>query len=126
MIDDKLVSIIKYCKSKSSTSEKTGQWKKITSKLQSEAESGINSIYEQTEAGSYIDSIAQSVEDSLGIYGEPSIQFGQGSIIFYDNNSGDILLEKDYEEYCDDIINIAIESKSKKEFMSQLKHYYDI
>lgn len=101
-------------------------YRSMISELQSEVENGWNSIYEQTEAGSYIDSIAQSVEDSLGIWSEPSIQGGHGSIIFRDKDTDEVLLEKDYEEFCDDIIDMALESKSKKEFMSQLKQYYDI
>lgn len=40
---------------------------KLVIYLESERDERINSIYEQTEAGSYIDSIAQSVEDSIGI-----------------------------------------------------------
>lgn len=101
-------------------------YRSIMSKLQSEVDTGINSIYEQTESGEYVDSIAQSVEDSLGIWSEPSIQAGHGSIIFRDKSTDDILLEKDYEEYCDDIIDMALQSKSKKGFVSQLKQYYDI
>lgn len=105
---------------------RTSVYNKMIAQLQSESEDGINSIYEQTESGEYIDSIAQSVEDSLGIWSEPSIQGGHGSIIFRDKDTDEVLLEKDYEEYCDDVIDMALESKSKKGFMSQLKQYYDI
>ena len=38
----------------------------------------------------------------------------------------EVLLRKDYEDYCDDIIDMALQSKSKKGFVSQLKQYYDI
>lgn len=117
---------MKIYKKNVTASEKTGQWEKITSKLLSEAESGINSIYEQTKAGKYIDNIVQSIEDSLGIWSEPSVQWGHGIIEFLDDDTDEVLWRKDYEEYCDDIIDIAIESESKKEFISQLKQYYDI
>lgn len=105
---------------------RTSVYNKMIAQLQSESEDGINSIYEQTEAGSYIDGIAQTVEDSIGIWSEPSIQGGHGSIIFRDKDTDEVLLEKDYEEYCDDIIDMALQSKSKKGFVSQLKQYYDL
>lgn len=105
---------------------RTSVYNKMIAQLQSESEEGINSIYEQTEAGSYIDSIAQSVENSLGIWSQPSIQAGHGIIEFLDKNTDEVLLTKDYEEYCDDLINIALESNSKKDFVSKLKQYYDI
>lgn len=101
------------------------KWMNIVDNLESESDRGINSIYEQTKAGSYIDKIAQNVEDSMGIYGEPSIQLGHGIIDFLDNDTYEVLWRTDYEEYCNDIIDIAIESESKEEFMSQVKQYYD-
>ena len=76
-----------------------------------EFEDGINSIYEQTSAGSYIDSLAQSVENEIDIYAEPSIQGGQGTVTFRDSNTDEVLLEKDYQEFCNDIIDMALESK---------------
>lgn len=116
---------IKYCKTNYKSS-RNSKWMNIVDTLESESNEGINSIYEQTEAGNYIDSIVQSIEDSLGIWSEPSIQAGHGIIEFLDKNTDEVLLTKDYEEYCDDIIDMAIASKSKKGFMSQLKQYYDI
>ena len=108
------------------TSKKTNAWKNIVDQLVSESEEDINSIYEETDAGAKIDDIAKEVEDSLGIYGEPSIQAGRGGIFFYDNNTGDVLLRMDYEVFCNDLISMAIESSSKKEFVEKLKSYYDI
>lgn len=108
------------------TSKRTNAWKNIVDQLVSESEEDINSIYEETDAGAKIDDIAKEVEDSLGIYGEPSIQAGRGGIFFYDSNTGDVLLRMDYEVFCNDLISMAIESSSKKEFVEKLKSYYDI
>lgn len=116
---------IKYCKANYKSSRES-KWMIIVDALQSEGDEGINSIYEQTEAGSYIDSIAQSVEDSIGIWSQPSIQGGHGIIEFLDKDTDEVLLRKDYEDYCDDIIDMALQSKSKKDFISRLKQYYDI
>lgn len=108
------------------TSKRTNAWQNIVDQLVSESEDDINSIYEETDAGAKIDDIAKEVENSLGIYGEPSIQAGRGGIFFYDNNTGDVLLRMDYEVFCNDLISMAIESSSKKEFVEKLKSYYDI
>lgn len=125
---DETEAYIKYYKSKASKTKKkkSNDWALKTSELQSEVEDGINSIYEQTDAGSYIEQISLQVEKSLHIYSEPSIQGGVGSIIFYDDKTGDELLEKDYEDFCDDLIDMALESSSRTEFVSKLKQYYDI
>lgn len=118
---------INWCKtSKKSTSNKTRIiWKNIVNQLNSEAEDGVDSIYEQTDAGVTIDNIAKGVEDLLNIDSEVSIQGGNGSIYFYSKDTGEELSEIDYQEFCDDIISLAMESSSKKEFVSKLKSYYD-
>ena len=98
---------------------------KMIKQLTLEADEGINSIYEQTDSGDYIASVVENVEDSLGILSEVSMRGGIGSIIFVDEDTDDILMVIDYQEYCDDIINIAIESKSKKDLIYELKQYYE-
>ena len=128
---EELKAFSEYCKARMESSEPTKssqspRWNNIVSELKSEVEDGINSIYDETEAGSYIDSIAQDVEDFLGIYSEPSIEGGRGSIFFYDKETNEELLEKDYDEYCEDIVDMALRSKSEKGFVSKLKKYYDI
>lgn len=102
------------------------EWMNIIDNLESESDEGINSIYEQTEAGSYIDNIVQTVENSLGILSEYSVQWGHGIVEFLDEDTDEVLWRTDYEEYCDDIINMSLQSKSKKDFISRLKQYYDI
>ena len=57
-------------------SSRNSKWMNIVDNLESESDEGINSIYEQTEAGSYIDDIVRSIEDSLGILSEYSVQWG--------------------------------------------------
>lgn len=116
---------LEYIRSNLKKSKKS-KYASMVHQLKLEAEDGINSIYEQTESGAYIDSIVQSVEDSVGVWSEPSIQGGFGSIAFIDTSTDDVIVEKDYEEYCDDIIDMAIRSKSKKDFISQLEQYYDM
>lgn len=109
----------KYTKSKTST------YDKMVKQLRLEAEDGINSIYEQTDSGDYIANIVEDVEDSMGVWSEISMRGGIGSIIFMNKDTDDILMVKDYQEYCDDIIDIAIESKSKKDLIYELKQYYE-
>ena len=126
MVDTFMRYIKKIDTASKRTSKRTNAWKNIVDQLVSESEEDINSIYEETDAGAKIDDIAKEVENSLGIYGEPSIQAGRGGIFFYDSNTGDVLLRMDYEVFCNDLISMAIESSSKKEFVEKLKSYYDI
>lgn len=42
-------------------------WKSIQQELEDEASRGINSQYEGTRAGSYIEEICQDIEDSMGL-----------------------------------------------------------
>ena len=126
MVDTFMRYIKKIDTASKRTNKRTNAWKNIVDQLVSESEDDINSIYEETDAGAKIDDIAKEVENSLGIYGEPSIQAGRGGIFFYDNNTGDVLLKMDYEVFCNDLISMAIESSSEKEFVTKLKSYYDI
>lgn len=117
---------INYCRSKYidiGSTENTVDWAEIINELESEIDDNINSIYEQTSAGSYIDDIAQEVESDMGIRGEPSIQGGMGSIIFY-NEDDDVIYEADYEEFCNDIIDLAMDSESEQSFRSKLSSMY--
>lgn len=125
---EEIEEFYEYCETRMKPDEptKSPNWNNIVSELKSEVEDGINSIYGETKAGSYIESIAQDVEDSLGIYGEPSIEGGRGSIFFYDKETNEELAEMDYDGYCEDIVGMALRSKSKGEFVSKLKKYYDI
>lgn len=114
---------IKYCEATYKINRKS-KWMNIVDKLESERDEDINSIYEQTEAGSYIDGIAQQVEKQIGIYGEPSTQSGHGIIEFRDINTDDILMTQDYKEYCEDVISMALNSNSVKGFKIHLEQYY--
>lgn len=83
-----------------------------------------DSLYEQDEFGEKLTDICQVVEDKLGYYVEPSIQGRQGGVWIYDNDTNEILVDGyDYETFNDEIIDIAINSSSKKEFMTKYKNY---
>ena len=103
----------------------TSTYDKMIKQFRLEVEDGINSIYEQTDSGDYIANIVEDVEDSMGVWSEVSMRGGIGSIIFMNKDTDDILMVIDYQEYCDDIIDIAIESKSKKDLIYELKQYYE-
>lgn len=113
----------KNLKTVTSSSEEYS-WKAIQKELRDEASRGINSQYEGTRAGSYIEEICQDIEDAMGLLVEPSIQAGQGSISLENTETGKWIRE-DYEEFCQDIVDMALDAESEQDFKSDLKNFYD-
>lgn len=117
-------SFVKYCNKSFRPKTKMNFWDRLKSELQSESNNDINSIYEQTSAGSYVDSLAQSVEDEMGIYAEPSIQGGIGGVWIYDNDDNVLVEDLDYETFCESIIDCALSSKTEKDCLNKLHKLY--
>lgn len=99
-------------------------WADNMEDLQSEWESGVDSIDEGTSLGSLISDISIEVEDKLGIISEPSVQGGQGKIEFFDASTNDLLAEEDYQVFNDMLIETAIDSTSKSAFKKKLERWY--
>lgn len=99
-------------------------WADNMEDLQSEWESGVDSIDEGTSLGSLISDISTEVEDKLGIISEPSVQGGQGKIEFFDASTNDLLAEEDYQVFNDMLIETAIDSRSKSAFKKKLERWY--
>lgn len=99
-------------------------WADNMEDLQSEWESGVDSIDEGTSLGSLISDISIEVEDKLGIISEPSVQGGQGKIEFFDASTNDLLAEEDYQVFNDMLIETAIDSRSKSAFKKKLERWY--
>lgn len=116
-------AFVEYCKTTYKPARKS-KWMKLVDQLESESNNGINSIYEQTDSGTYIDKLAQKVESEIGVWGEPSTQGGSGEIVFHDADSDEQIARMDYSTYCDEILDLAIGSTSEKDFISSLKSYY--
>lgn len=96
----------------------------LVDKLQSEAENGIDSLYEQTSAGEKLESLCNVVEDKLGTWLEPSIQGGMGSIMFYSTKDDSVLADDyDYQEYNEEVLNLAFDSKTQREFQTKYKQF---
>ena len=116
---------MKYCKSLERNASPKSKYFKMVSQLRHEYEDlGIDSIDDGTRAGSYIDEIAQKVESQLGLYSDTSTIDSHGDILFYDKQSDDLVFKIDYQDFCSDIINLALNSKSEDEFIKRLKEYY--
>ena len=72
----------------------------------------------------YLAGVMAEVEDSLGIWLEPSIQHGMGGIWFYSTDDDHTVAENyDYETLNNDAVDMAINSKTKKTFMNKYKSY---
>ncbi len=113
-------------KEKLTQKSKKTKWQNMIDKIQSEGEDGIDSLYEQTEAGEYIENLQEQVENKLGVWLEPSIQGGQGGIWIRSNKDDSTLAEDiDYEGFNEDVLDTACESKNKTEFMNWYKSYLE-
>lgn len=101
-------------------------WKSLANTLQSEAENGIDPLYEQTDAGEKLESVQQEVENALGIWLEPSIEGGMGGIWFLSSEDDRTLASNyDYQTFNEETIDMAIESKNKTEFKKRYKSYLE-
>lgn len=79
---------------------------------------------EQDEYTEFLDNVCLSVEEKIGLFVEPSVQGGQGGVWIYDNDTNETLVEDyDYETFNEEIIDLAINSSSKKEFITKYKDY---
>lgn len=95
-------------------------WKSLVKHLTSED----YDLDEQDEYTEFLDSVCLSVEEKMGLFVEPSVQGGQGGVWIYDNDTNDTLVEDyDYETFNEEIIDLAINSSSKKEFITKYKNY---
>ena len=99
-------------------------WKSLVNTLKREAEDGIDSLYELTDAGQTLTGIQQEVEEKLGIWLEPSIQGGRGGIWFYSSEDDSVLAGNyDYQTFNDISIQLAYSAKNKTEFKKAYKNY---
>ena len=98
-------------------------WKKLISNLESDIADGINPIYTGTYEGNQIDELSRKIESKLGISSEVNLQGENGSIEFYDSTDN-LISSLQYRDWCDELINLALKSKSKQKFESKLTEYY--
>ena len=101
-------------------------WEDVKNALELDFELYNDPLYEQTAAGSYIDSLCQDVESDYGVGLEPSIQGGRGGIVVY--TAGDdkcIASGIDYQDFNDSVLDIAMDSDSEEEFKSSYKVYLE-
>jgi len=103
-----------------------GGWKGLRNQLEQESNDGIDSLYSQTDAGEELEKIQQEVEDTLGVVLEPSTQMGMGGIWFYSSDFKQKLAENyDYQMFNEDVIELAIQSKTKATFKKMYKQYLE-
>lgn len=121
---DKSGNHVKKLKVLASNKEPNSSWRSLTNTLLNEAEDGIDSLYELTDAGEKLDNIQREVEDSLKLDLEPSIQAGYGGIWIYDSTDDSILVcNYDYQTFNENVINLAISSKNKTDFKKKYSTY---
>lgn len=105
------------------SNNKISNWRSLKSKLIHESEENIDSLDEQTSAGLYLEKVCKKLENTLGVELEPSIQGGIGGIWFY-SADGDVIAEDyDYNTFNEEVVDLAIQSKTSKEFTAKYKKY---
>lgn len=109
-----------------SSKPKAMTWKRLVADLEAEAEDGIDSIYEQTEAGEALEGVCAEVEKQLGVWLEPSIQGGQGSIDILSTDDDTRLGTLDFGDYTYEVCNMAASCSSKNSFKQQYAEYLDL
>lgn len=110
---------------KKSSKSSRPKWSSIVSKLSKDVDEVGDPLYEQTDAGSYIESLCGEVEKNLNYYVEPSIQGGSGGVWIYDEgNDNEVVVEDyDFETFDSEIIDMALNSKNATDFKNNYKHY---
>lgn len=73
-------------------------------------------IYEGTQPGEYFQRLCGQAEEQLGIWLEPSIQGGVGSVTVRDSANHVLVEDIDFQRFDSSIIDIALWSKSPADF----------
>lgn len=95
-------------------------------KLESDLDSDISPIYEQTYAGEMVEDLARKVEEEMHLYVEPSIQAGFGGVWIYDSNTDEILVEDlDYSDWEGYLIDAVFGADSKTEALQNIRKTYE-
>ena len=104
----------------------TLEYDDVKQELEQESFDGIDSLYEGTEAGEYINSLCYPVEEELNLFVEPSVQAGRGGVWIYDNSTDDVLVKNyDYEDFNYECIELALDSSSPEDFKAKYKQYLE-
>lgn len=103
--------------------ESNSKWSAVLKELENDLED-CDPLYEQTSAGEVITDLMVEVEEKLGIWLEPSVQAGFGGIWVYSTDDDhEVAGNIDYETFNQDVCDIALSSKSPKQFMESYKNY---
>lgn len=106
------------------TRKMSSSWEKLITDLELDCENG-DPLYEDTPAGSKIMDLCHQVEDKLGLYVEPSVQVGMGGVWIYDSDNSTVVEDYDFETFDDEIIELAIQSKSEADFRNAYQNYLE-
>lgn len=103
---------------------KENSWIELIKNLRADLDNYVDPLYEQTSAGDELESLCAAVQRKLGVWLEPSIQGGIGSIRFYSTKDDSVLADDyDYQEYNEEVLNLAFNSKTQKEFQTKYRQF---
>lgn len=98
-------------------------WRSITEQLRIDAENGDDPLCDETYAAQYLRRVIERVENKQGVWLEPSVRNGYGSILIHSNEDDSILAEADYRDYNEYVLDLALNSKNAGEFKNAYDSY---
>lgn len=99
-------------------------WIELLKNLKADLNNYVDPIYEQTSEGMELQLLCGEVDKNKGIQCIPSIQLGIGSMEFYDKQEN-FISSMDYQDYNNEIIDIAFDSKHTSEFKNKYSKFLD-
>ncbi|WP_301003285.1 hypothetical protein [uncultured Duncaniella sp.] len=107
---------------KASARSKSLKWNDFAAMLKQDLDGNADPIDDQTDAGVQLNDWTQAVEAKLGVWSEPSVQSGQGEIVWY-NSTDAQLSDCDYAEWKSAVYDMAETARSLAAFKTAYKNW---
>lgn len=98
-------------------------WADIKSQLQNERNNKVDSLLESTFAGQFLEALVVNVADRFGIRSEQSVTSDE--IHFLSKCDDDFIVERDYSDYRNTLVDYALNSESEGQFISKVRGWYE-
>lgn len=99
------------------------EWSNLKDQLKADEEQYYNNpLDEYCTSGIQVVDIISEVDSECGIYEEPSVRGGRGTI-FLEDSDGNEVGQVDYQEYNDDVLDMALECSDETSFRNRYKKY---
>lgn len=100
-------------------------WEVFKDLLAEDCETSYDPIYDLTECGEYLSDICMQVEEELGIWGEPSVQGGNGFIEWMTIDGDEPVGSSSCPGINLDIVDLAFDANSEQDFINMYREYLE-